>query len=62
MWKYVGIVVLVGLIAAGAVFLVMRYNDRTEVAVTVAGIKEIAQLSTVEYVTSSVTKYTKPKE
>jgi hypothetical protein len=55
MAKYVGVAVLAAVIAAGIVFFAMRGGGgRTDVIVTVEEIKEIAQLSTVEYVVSDI--------
>lgn len=55
MSKYFGVGAVAALLAAAAVFLLMRGGGgRTEVIVTVEEIKEIAQLSTVEYVMSEV--------
>jgi hypothetical protein len=63
MAKYLGIAALAALITAGVVFFVMRGHDgRSDVIVTVEGIKEIAQLSTVEYVVSDVLHKEKGKK
>jgi hypothetical protein len=63
MWKYISITVLVVLIIAGAILTIMRNDDgKTDVTVTVEGIKDIAQLATVEYTISEVVKVTLPKE
>ena len=65
MGKYLGIagiVVLVMLIAAGAIFVVTRSNDgKNDITITVEQIKAIAQLSSVEYTISEIDHVTLPK-
>lgn len=63
MWKYITIAVLVVIIGVGAYFLLSQNSGgKTDVTVTVEGIKEVAQLATMEYTISEVVKVTLPKQ